>query len=72
MKFLKKYKQAYHISAIAVFLIGAIMWFYDFATEKDGMKLIGGILWALMALFQIEELCLFYKNRKSEQVKSEQ
>lgn len=71
MRFLKKYQRAYRISALVVFLAGAIMWFYDFASGKDGMKLFGGILFTIMALFQIGELSLYYKNRKSEQVKSD-
>ena len=72
MVFFKKYRLTYLICAVVVMLVGSIMWFYDFATEKDGMKLIGGIVWAVMALFYIEDLYLFYKKRKSEQVKIEQ
>lgn len=60
-----KYRGVYLILAFVVFVFGSAMAFYDFFVAKDGMRLFGGIMFAIMAVFQAEDLYVFYKNRRS-------
>ena len=70
MNFLKKYNELFLIARVIAFIVMDVMWFYDFAIGKETLWLIGGIIFALLALFQIEELYLYYKNRKIEKLKT--
>lgn len=67
---MKKYRLIYLTLALLVFALGSVMAFYDFADQKNGMKLLGGIVFGLMSIFQAEELYVFIKNKKSEKLNS--
>ncbi len=60
-----KYRSVYLILALAAFAFGSAMAFYDYCDTKEGMKLFGGIVFGLMAIFQGGDLVSFYKNKKT-------
>ena len=70
MSFYKKHQQGYLIAKAVAFISGSVMWLYKYSEEGMKMDLFGGIVFGFLAVFGIEELYSFYKNRKSEQVKS--
>ncbi len=59
-----KHRLIFLIFIIVVLTIDAVMNFYQYREEKEGMKLTGGILFGAMALFFINELYTFIKNQK--------
>lgn len=71
MSFYKKNQQGYLIAKAVAFIIGSVMWLYRYSEDAMKMDLFGGVVFGVLAVFGIEELYLFYKNRKSERVKSE-
>ncbi|MFM6925654.1 MAG: hypothetical protein ACKOU7_09160 [Ferruginibacter sp.] len=58
-----KYRIIYLTLAVLVFALGSVFAFYDFSEKKDGMRLFGGIVFGLMAIFQVDELYAFIKKR---------
>lgn len=65
-----KYRLIYLILALLVFALGSSLAFYDYAQKKEGIRLIGGIVFGLMAIFQVDDLYTFIKNKDSEKLNS--
>ncbi len=61
----KKYRQVYLALGTVVLATGSALNFYEYAEENEGMKLTGGILFGVMAIFFGIDLYEFIKNKKS-------
>ena len=69
--FMKKYRLPYLIFVLVVFTYLTVRSFYNFSIGEDkGMSMIGGILFGVMAIFNVEDLYVFIKNKKSERLNS--
>ena len=64
-----KYRLHYLIVTVVLLIMVTVFNFYDFYEKKDGMKMIGGIVFGLMTIFQVEELYVFIRNKNAEKVK---
>ncbi len=59
-----KYRLHYLIVMSVLLVMITVFNFYDFYEKKDGMKMIGGIVFGLMAIFYAYDLYEFIKNKK--------
>ena len=59
-----KYRLHYLIVMFVLLVMITVFNFYDFYEKKDGMKMIGGIVFGLMAIFYAYDLYEFIKNKK--------
>jgi hypothetical protein len=61
-----KYMLIYLILALLLFAFESVYCFCKYAVDIDkGMSLIGGIIFGLMSIFQVDEMYSFIKNKKS-------
>ena len=64
-----KQKSKYRFHFLVLMFVGlvfvTVLNFHDFYEKKDGMKMIGGIVFGLMAIVYGFDLYKFIKNKKS-------
>ncbi|HRI25882.1 MAG TPA: hypothetical protein PLZ45_14485 [Ferruginibacter sp.] len=60
-----RHRLIFLIFMILVLVADSVMNFLEYAETHKGMKLTGGIVFGAMAIFFIDELVTFYKNKKS-------
>ncbi|MGB4845141.1 MAG: hypothetical protein WBP16_11805 [Ferruginibacter sp.] len=66
MSFYKKHKRPFLIAFVAIFLLQSIWNFYQFADKNDGMAMIAGIVFGVMAILYGFDLFDCIKNQKKE------
>lgn len=59
-----KHRFIFLVLTLVIFLAVAISFFYEYDANKVSMKLNGGILFLLMAVFQVKELYVLNKIEK--------
>ena len=59
-----KYRLHYLIVMIVLSAMVTIFKFYDFYEKKNGMSMIGGIVFGLMMIVYVFDLFEFFKNKK--------
>lgn len=59
-----KYRFPYMILTSVVFLTGSVHNFFRFYKEKDGMSMIGGMVFGVLALVYTYDLYEHLKNKK--------
>jgi hypothetical protein len=59
-----KYRLHFLILMFVLLVIVTVFNFYDFYEKKDGMKMIGGFVFGLMAIGYAHDLFEFIKNKK--------
>ena len=68
-----KYRIVYLMFALLVFVYSSVYSFYKYTADIDkGMSLIGGIVYSVMAIFFIDDLYQFIKNRRLKKLNSEE
>lgn len=60
-----KYWVTFLVLMFVLLVLGSIMNFYSFYEKKEGMKMIGGIVFGVMAIIYANDLCEVIKNKKS-------
>ena len=59
-----KYRFHFLIIMFVLLVFVTVFNFIDFYKKKDGMKMIGGIVFGLMSIFYAFDLYEFIKNKK--------
>ncbi len=60
-----KYRLHFLIVMFVLLVIVSTMRFYSFSEKKDGMEMIGGIVFGIMAIVYAFDLYKFIKNKKA-------
>jgi len=60
-----KYRFPFLILMFVLLVTVTVMNFYDFCEEKDRMKMMGGIVFGIMAIGYANDLYKFIKNKKA-------
>lgn len=60
-----KYWVTFLVLMFVLLVLGSIMNFYSFYEKKEGMKMIGGIVFGVMAIIYANDLYEVIKNKKS-------
>ena len=59
-----KYRFHFLIGIVVLNVIISVFNFYDYAVEKDGMRMISGIVFGVLALFYAHDAYEYLKNKK--------
>lgn len=60
-----KYRGGFLIFAFLAVTTNSVFNFLQFADKNDGMKMIGGIIFGILAIFYIGDIYEFYKIKKA-------